>query len=177
MGRRIELVDYDEAWPARYCAEADRLRAIFGDLAESIHHVGSTSVPGLRSKAVIDILIVVKDDSTLEAYDAQMISLGYTPRGERLDAGGTAGRFYYSKNTAGHRTHQVHICKTGHFEIAEMIAFPRFLRSDPEAAATYVAIKEEAASQNRNDIAGYIKAKSVFVKASTRKALSISRGA
>ena len=177
MGRRIEIVDYDEAWPEHYRAEADRLRSIFGYLLESIHHVGSTSVPGLRSKPVIDILIVAKDDSTLGRYDNEMISLGYTPRGECLDAGGTPGRFYYSKNTGGQRTHQVHICRTGHFQVAEMVAFPRFLRADPEAAAAYAAAKEEAARQNRNDIAGYIKAKSAFIRASMRKALDVSQGA
>src|SRR5688500_12395500 len=99
MGRRIDIVSYDPVWPEMFVAERERLLPIFESILESIHHVGSSSVPGLPAKPVIDILIVISDDSNLSDLNPAMIELGYTPRGECLDAGGTPGRFYYSKNT------------------------------------------------------------------------------
>ena len=171
MRRRIEIVDYDPSWPDRYTAERDRLVDIFASILESIHHVGSTSVPGLGAKPIIDILIVVTDDAHLSAFDPDMIALGYTPRGECLDAGGTPGRYYYSKNTDGIRTHQVHICKVGHFQIAEILSFRRYLREHPETASAYERLKIQAAAENRHDITGYIKTKDAFIKHTIQKAL------
>ena len=176
MRRRIEIMDYDPSWPDRYTAERDRLANIFEPILESIHHVGSTSVPGLGAKPVIDLLIVVMDDSHLSVFDLAMIALGYTPRGECLDAGGTPGRYYYSKNTDGIRTHQVHICKAGHFQIAEILAFRRYLREHPETASAYERLKVKAATENRYDIVGYMKMKDAFIKSITQKAVDSYKG-
>ncbi len=171
MSRRIEVVAYNPTWPAGYEAEREKLTAIFGDLLLSIHHVGSTSVPGIKAKPVIDMLAVVRDDSRLSDYNQAMIDLGYTPRGECLDAGGTPGRFYYSKTVHGMRTHQVHICQQGHFEIQEMLLFPRFLRDNRPIAMQYARLKERAACAHRDNISGYIQAKEAFVKAMIQEAL------
>ena len=173
MSRRIEIVPYDSAWPERFEAERGRLVEIFGELVRSVHHVGSTSVPGLEAKPVIDILIVVSDDCGLSAYDAGMIALGYTPRGECLDAGGTPGRFYYSRTVGRVRTHQVHVCREGHFEIREMLAFPRYLREHREAAEEYARLKHRLAREHRCDIAAYIEGKDAFVRERTRRGLEL----
>ena len=174
MGRRIAIVAYDPAWPARYQSERRLLEPVFAPILVAMHHVGSTSVPGLAAKPVIDILVEASDDTRLPKFDAALVGLGYTPRGECLDAGGTPGRFYYSKNTRGLRTHQLHVCQTGHREIEAMLAFPRYLRQNPDVRDRYRAIKEQAAADNRHDIVGYIAAKRDFIRAATDRALAES---
>lgn len=91
--RRIEIVPYDETWPTRFATERDLLEQIFQPILSSIHHIGSTSVPGLPAKPVIDILVVVRDDTRLGNYDAAMINLGYRPRGDTAGPFTTPGRF------------------------------------------------------------------------------------
>ena len=105
MSRKIEVVPYDPSWPTAFELEREKVALAFEPILESIHHIGSTSVPGLSAKPVIDILVVVDDDATVADYDGRMSELLYTPRGECLDAGGTPGRFYYSKTVKGVRTH------------------------------------------------------------------------
>lgn len=174
MQRRIQIVAYDPVWPNRYQAERQALEPILAPILVDMHHVGSTSVAGLAAKPVIDILIQISDDSRLSAFDPALVELGYAPRGECLDAGGTPGRFYYSKNSEGLRSHQLHVCQTGHCEIASMLAFPRYLRHNPAVRDQYQALKQRAAAANRGDIVGYIAAKHDFVRATTARALSES---
>lgn len=164
MARRIAITPYDPHWPRLYAAERDRLSQVLAPILIRVHHVGSTSVPGLAAKPVIDILIEVSDDARLPQFDPGIAALGYTPRGECLDAGGTPGRYYYTKNTKGQRSHQLHICQEGHWEIAAMLAFPRYLWQHPDVAARYQRVKEQAAAAHRYDIVGYIAAKNDFIR-------------
>jgi GrpB-like predicted nucleotidyltransferase (UPF0157 family) len=172
MPRRIEITAYDPTWASLYAAERPRLAAALAPIWVEAHHVGSTSVAGLAAKPVIDILIEISDDSRLGQFDSKLVELGYTVRGECLNAGGTPGRFYYSKNTGGHRSHQLHICQSGHGEISTMLAFPRYLRQHPQIRDAYQALKKEAAAQNRHNIVGYIAAKNDFIRTTTAKALT-----
>ncbi|MBN1258065.1 MAG: GrpB family protein [Planctomycetes bacterium] len=167
MGRRIEIVDYNPEWPGWYESEAATLREIFGQELVAIHHIGSTAVPGLRAKPVIDILVLIKDISKVNDFNEGMVRLGYTPRGECLDAPvpGTPGRFYFSKNNAEVRTHQVHVCGVGHFDADDKLAFRDYLRTQPEVANQYTEVKELAAKSNRNNTVGYMNQKDAFVKA------------
>lgn len=105
MGRNIEVVAYDPAWPGAYAVEAKTLARVFGEALQSIHHIGSTSVPGLMAKPVIDILVVLDDTGHISRFNLGMERLGYRVRGECLDAGGTLGRFYFSKPPSGTRRH------------------------------------------------------------------------
>ena len=86
MGRRIDVVQYDSAWPAAFELESEKVSLVFEPILESIHHIGSTSVPGLSARPVIDILVVVHDDSAITDYDGRMSGLEYTrgdgPTGE-----------------------------------------------------------------------------------------------
>ena len=83
MPRLIEVVEYNKDWPALYEKEANRLRLVFGTSLVAIHHTGSTSVPDLVAKPVIDILIEVTSDSVIPEYYSQMEELGYDCRGEQ----------------------------------------------------------------------------------------------
>lgn len=90
-GRQIVLEPYNPAWPAQFAEEEKRVREVLGDVALAVHHIGSTSVPGLAAKPVIDMLIEVSGLSALDDCNAVMQALGYTPRGEY----GIPGRRYY----------------------------------------------------------------------------------
>ena len=172
MGRRIEVVPHDSTWRDAYRAEKDRVAAVFAPILDSIHHIGSTSVPGLAAKPVIDILVVVRDDASLPDFDAGMRALRYTPRGECLDAGGTPGRFYYSRTVDGVRTHQVHVCRVGHFQIQELLRFVQYLREHDDVADAYALLKRKAARASEFDTAGYIALKHEWIRATVREALA-----
>ena len=164
MNRIIQVVQHDSTWPQAFQAEKARLVDVFGPILESIHHIGSTSVPGLVAKPVIDILVIVSDDSELGRFDSNMIALGYTPRGECLDAGGTPGRFYFSRTVDGVRTHQVHVCREGHFQIQEFFCFLRFLRERPEIAEAYGRLKTDAVAAGDFRTASYMKRKHAWIR-------------
>jgi GrpB-like predicted nucleotidyltransferase (UPF0157 family) len=172
LPRRIEIVAYDPTWPALYEAEATRLREVFGPELIAIHHIGSTAVPDLPAKPIIDIMIVIRDIRRIAEFDVGMVGLGYRVRGECLDAFGTPGRFYFSKDTDRVRTHQAHVMQLGHPEIEEKLAFRDYLRAHPQEAAAYADLKRRLAAENTQGIAEYIQGKDAFVKALSQRAMA-----
>ncbi len=166
MGRTIEVVDHIPEWRAFFEKEAALLTVIFGTQFLAIHHIGSTAIPGIKAKPIIDILVVIKDIESIEMFSAPMRALGYRPRGECLDNSipGTPGRFYFSKDTDGARSHQVHVCQEGHADIQDKLAFRDYLRLHREEAQAYGMMKERLAARHRDDIVGYIQGKEAFVQ-------------
>jgi GrpB-like predicted nucleotidyltransferase (UPF0157 family) len=173
MARSIDVVTHDPAWPAAFAMEAARIADVFGSRLRQMHHVGSTAVPGLHAKPIIDILVVLDDTDTIDVFNPAMEALGYRVRGECLEAivPGTPGRFYFSKNAGGVRTHQVHVCAEGHPEIAAKLAFRNYLRAHSEAAATYGRLKHELAAAHRFDNISYMRGKDAFVKSTLEDAM------
>ncbi len=98
MPRTIDVVEHDPAWETAFAQDAGALADVFGDSLMAIHHVGSTSIPALHAKPIIDILVVLRETDTIDRFSAPMQALGYRVRGECLDAEipGTAGRFYFT---------------------------------------------------------------------------------
>ena len=172
MSRIVEIIPYDPEWPERFAREAEALSGVFGSAAKAIHHIGSTSVPGLAAKPVIDILVVLEDTSDVTRFDQAMVALGYRVRGECLDAGGTPGRFYYNKPALGKRTHHVHVCADGHFQIPELLLFPRYLRDRPDVAVAYAELKAQALEEGGGDNAEYMAMKHRWIRAAVRDALA-----
>ena len=166
MGRTIEVVDQSPEWSEFFEKEAAHFAVIFGTQLVAIHHIGSTAIPGIKAKPIIDILVVIKHIKTIEMFNAPMQQLGYQPRGECLDnpIPGTPGRFYFSKDTDGVRTHQVHVCPEGHSDIEDKLAFRDYLRAHREEAEEYSKIKERLAAEHRHDIVRYIQGKEAFVQ-------------
>ena len=166
MPRTIEVVDHDARWCVAFAEEATVLARVFRDRLIEIHHIGSTAVPGLQAKPTIDILIVLDATGSIASYDGAMEALGYRVRGECLDATipGTPGRFYFSKDSGGIRTHQVHVCAQGHAEITDKLAFRDYLRAHKLTAVAYGDLKRRLALAHRDDIIGYMRGKDDFVK-------------
>ena len=166
MARIIEVVDYDPAWVGAFEEEAAVLNAVFGQRIVEVHHIGSTAVPGLDAKPIIDILVILDTTDDINSFDRAMEDAGYRVRGECLDATipGTPGRFYYSKETNGIRSHHVHVCAKGHGDIFDKLAFRDYLRAHSSKAAAYGELKRRIAAQYRFDNIGYMQAKDGFVK-------------
>ena len=172
MSRIIEVVDYDPVWIAAFEEEAAILNAVFGQKVIEVHHIGSTAVPGLDAKPIIDILIVLDNTDDINSFDRAMEDVGYRVRGECLDAPipGTPGRFYFSKETNGVHSHHVHVCAEGHWEIFDKLAFRDYLRAHGSTAAAYGELKRRIAAQYRFDNVGYMHAKDGFVKSTLLEA-------
>ena len=166
MGRKIEVIDYDPHWIAEFEKESAQLAQAFGHRLVDMQHVGSTSVPHLAAKPVIDVLIVLDHTNDINSFSPSMEALGYRVRGECLDAivPGTPGRFYFTKDTNGVRSHHVHVCAQGHPEIIDKIAFRDYLRSHESVALAYANLKQRLAAENRFNNIGYMRGKDAFVK-------------
>ena len=158
--RAVEVVAYDPMWPLLYEAEAARLSVIFGDRLASIHHMGSTSVPGIWAKPVIDIMPVVHDIDTVDSLNDSLRALGYVPKGEY----GIAGRRFFNLNDGQRRMFNVHVYGVGNPEIASHLDFVAYLRAQPDAAATYGELKRELARRFPDQIDSYTDGKTEFIR-------------
>lgn len=162
---KIRLTDYKEDWPRMYQAETDTLKGIFGGEIIRFEHFGSTSVPGMMAKPVIDMMVIVKDIAKIDSYNSRMASLGYDVAGEW----GIAGRRLFRKGRE-HRTHHIHFYQHDNPQIERHLIFRDYLRSYPEEAARYSRFKEELA-QRFEHTSEYSPAKKSFVQEMERKAL------
>ena len=158
--QHIRVTAYNPAWPAAYEKEARQIRKALDGLLVEIHHIGSTAVPGLMAKPVIDILPVVRDIEMVDARNPAMEALGYECMGEF----GIPGRRYFRKG-GNDRTHQVHVfAADSREEINRHLAVRDYLRAHPNVAAEYGRLKAALAARFPEDIDGYCDGKDGFVK-------------
>ncbi|KLK88843.1 hypothetical protein SZ63_04360 [Methanoculleus sediminis] len=163
----VRVVDYDPAWPDLFRTEARLLEDILKDNLVAIFHIGSTSVPGLRAKPIIDIMPVVHDIKQVDECSRQFRALGYEAMGEL----GIPGRRYLRKG-GENRTHQIHAFQYDNVQnILRHLAFRDYLRCHPEISHAYAALKSELAARYPGDIGGYCNGKDGFVKHVERDAL------
>lgn len=160
----VEIVDYDPAWPARFAVEEARIAGALGGVALRIEHVGSTSVPGLAGKDVIDIQVSVRALDDMAPYQAPLEQLGYVYRADDEPA----HRFFKLEDAAGKRLAQIHVCAAGGAWEAEVLAFRDLLRSDATLRAAYAAHKRELAPRF-DDRQAYAEAKAPFIVEALRR--------
>ena len=164
----VRVVPYDSSWSHRFDLERDRVASALGDIVVALHHIGSTAVPGIRAKPIIDILLEVTDQAELDRRSSRMESLGYEAKGEF----GIPGRRYFRRNDAkGIRTHQVHAFAFGSGEALRHLAFRDYLIAHPRIAESYGDLKQQLAAQFPHDIEAYSNGKDGFVKEHEAKAL------
>ncbi len=164
VSAKIEICPHDPLWPTAFEREKAAVLAACGAILLAVHHVGSTSIPGLAAKPVIDMLAVLDRHDDGLACVAPLLSLGYEYRG----ANGLAGRHYFSKGRP--HSHHLHMLAQGHPEIARLIGFRDHLRANPAEAAAYEALKRDLALQYGEDRRCYTDAKSAFCKRIMRTA-------
>lgn len=155
---KIDVVAHDPAWAELFEVEAERIKQALGDNCLEIHHIGSTSIPGLCAKPVIDILPVVMNIQEVDKATKAMESLGYEAKGEN----GIAFRRYFQKGK-NFRTHNVHVYQKGDPEINRYLKFRDWMISHPSDAQCYGKLKQELAKKFPNDILKYCNGKDAFV--------------
>lgn len=165
---RYAFAEPSADWPLRFEEEAARLRGILGDELVAVHHVGSTSVPGLAAKPIIDMLPIVRSLGRLEALTPAMEEAGYRAWGEY----GLPGRRYFTRDEGEWRTHNLHSYQEGDPDIDRHLAFPAYLRAHPEVTAEYAALKREVYARHPADISAYSDGKDAFIKRIEAQALA-----
>jgi GrpB-like predicted nucleotidyltransferase (UPF0157 family) len=160
----IEIVDYDPGWPARYEEMRARLAEALGATAVRIDHVGSTAVPGLAAKPIIDIQISVPDVENAAAFKDAIEAQGFASR--MIEP----GHHYFRPPPGLSRDYQVHVCTIGSDWERRHLLFRDLLRADPETAAAYEAMKRDLAARFTNDRIGYNDAKGPFIDAAVERA-------
>ena len=169
--RRIEVVPHDPRWKEMFLSEAETVARLFGRHVVAVHHIGSTAVPGMSAKPVIDMLMEVSDIESVDAMNDLMSVRGYLPRGEF----GIGGRRFFIKGTETARTHHLHVFGCGHGRIADHLAFRDYLIAHPGEAVEYGRLKHDLAIRHEYDIEGYMAGKNEYIGVLTKKALAWMR--
>ncbi len=162
----IVLAEYDPAWPGIYRREAERVRSILADRVLRLEHVGSTSVPGLAAKPIIDMLLVVASSAEEPAYVPAMEGGGYVLRIREPDW--FEHRLFRRSDTAIN----LHVFSDGSAEIARMLAFRDRLRTHEDERRRYVDVKRELAARHWTYVQDYADAKGEVVEEIVARALA-----
>jgi GrpB-like predicted nucleotidyltransferase (UPF0157 family) len=164
--RQVNLTVHQSSWQDQYEKEASLLKKIFqGEMVE-IHHIGSTSIPGMPAKPIIDILMAVQDILKIDQYNSIMQKNGYIPKGEN----GIPGRQFFIKGTDVNHSHHLHIFQAGSAEINRHLLFRDYLIVHPKEADRYAQLKLKLAKEHSLDIDAYQKGKDAFIKAIDKRA-------
>jgi GrpB-like predicted nucleotidyltransferase (UPF0157 family) len=156
----IRLAPPDPGWPARFELERAALEEAIGKWVRGgVHHVGSTAVPGLEAKPIIDILAGIRDLETGRACFEPLARLDYLYAPYLPEA-----MHWFCKPDPARRTHHLHLVPVGSQRYHDELAFRDLLRADPQLADRYAALKRELAERHGNDREAYTEAKSAFVR-------------
>lgn len=166
---KVELMPHDPRWAEMAEAEATLLFAALGGLLLEVHHIGSTSIPGIRAKPVLDLIPVVGSHSELDQQQAELLRIGYEYWGEF----GLKGRRYCSKDDpqTGRRLVQLHCYVVGSPEISRHLAFLDYLRANPSLAQAYDLEKARRPSQHPEDSHAYGDCKDAWIRRIEAEAL------
>ncbi|MCA9716193.1 MAG: GNAT family N-acetyltransferase [Myxococcales bacterium] len=174
MPKSIVVVDHDPAWARQFAQLRAALEATLGALALAIEHVGSTSVPGLAAKPILDIDVVIEAPARLPEVITRLAALGYAHEGER----GVTGRHAFrpvSKDSipASWPRHHLYVCPAGGLELRRHLAFRDWLRAHPEGRRRYAARKRELAARHTHDIVAYSDGKRGVIEAALVEATGV----
>lgn len=166
---KVELVAHDPGWASKAAAEAHRLRGVIGDNLIVVRHIGSTAIPGIMAKPIIDLMPLVRSLAALDRQAEAIKALGYEWRGEF----GLAGRRYFTFDdpASGQRHFNVHAYQHDHSDMRRHLAFRDYLRAHPDEAKAYEAQKQRAAALHPDDVLAYNDAKSDWIKQCEQRAL------
>lgn len=154
--------EYDRTWPDRFATLAARVRAAMGDIVLKVEHIGSTAVPGLPAKPVVDLDVVVSPADVPEAI-RRLASLGYVHEGDL----GIVGREAF-RTPSGEMRHHLYVVVEGAPELLRHIGFRDALRTDPALRQQYAALKRSLAAQHPHDRNAYTEGKSDFITAALK---------
>jgi GrpB-like predicted nucleotidyltransferase (UPF0157 family) len=170
MAHTIVLAPYDPEWSRMFDEEQDRIQTAIGEWAVAIEHVGSTAIPGIAAKPIIDIGVALRSFEDALYCITPLVEIGYECLGEF----GIPRRIYFRKRTdtpapgqdpnpGVGRTHQVHMYEETHEQFVNHLAFRDYLRAHPDDARAYEDLKHRLAAEH-GDVEAYADAKSDFVR-------------
>ncbi|HEX4753978.1 MAG TPA: GrpB family protein [Solirubrobacterales bacterium] len=164
----VRNVDYDLGWPELAAAEIGRTRAAVGEGAVRVEHVGSTAVPGLAAKPIVDLQLSVADVGARELYVGPLEGLGYlfAPDPDSPDL------HFFGKPAERPRTFNLHVCAVGSDHELRHLALRDYLRAHPDEVARYGALKRDLVARHPQDRLDYIEGKEEYVAALERRALA-----
>lgn len=161
MKKRVVVLPYDPQWPAEFDAIRQELEAVIGDLILGVEHVGSTSVPGLSAKPIIDIDVVIRDYGLFDEVMGRLRSVGYQHEGDL----GIRDREAFRYDNKPHlRQHHLYVCPQFSEELHRHITFRDYLRTHPQAVKQYSKVKEEGARLYPESMEDYIQYKSPCIE-------------
>ena len=158
----VVIVDYDPRWPARYQEEQAQILGAIGHLVDAIEHVGSTSVPGLGAKPIIDIMVAVRSLADAPACIGPLERIGYEYVSEYEAS--IPERRYFRKRPVRRDTHHLHMVERESAFWERHILFRDHLRAHPEIAQEYDRLKRELAARFGADRDGYTDSKTSFIE-------------
>lgn len=163
------MTDYDPNWPTLFEQERARIKNALGSFALAIEHVGSTAVPGLPSKPIIDLLVGVPNlEEAQERCIDPIEALGYNYIPEY--ASWLPDELFFRKGPPGPWTHHVHLMKPSNPHWEALLVFRDYLRAHPDAARAYADLKRALAASSNDNIEAYRNGKNTFVEEATAKA-------
>lgn len=164
---RVEIAAYDQAWAEAFESERERLIGAVGDyLVGSIEHVGSTSVPGLAAKPIVDIQVGVAGLDASRPVFGALEAIGYRHASVRPDV-----MHFFEKRTPGRQSYNLQLIPYRSDCWNRRIVFRDYLRCHPSAAHEYATLKEQLAQRFHLDLAGYNSGKGEFICSITERAL------
>ncbi|BCX47718.1 dephospho-CoA kinase [Haloferula helveola] len=171
---KVVIVPHDPEWAEAFASEARRIRMALGAVVVEVHHIGSTAIPGMPAKPIIDMLLEVRSLDDLDGATAALEAAGYEAMGEF----GIPGRRYFRKDSAaGVRTHQIHAFEQGSVGCERHLAFRDYMIDHPDAARAYGLLKRQLVEAHAGDLEAYIDGKDAFVKEHEAMAIGWKKGA
>ena len=164
---KVVVEPHNSCWAGMFDIESKMIVQALGSNVVAIHHIGSTAIPAIYAKPIIDMLIEVADIDDVDAHNPAMEALGYEAMGEY----GIPGRRYFRKDDeASIRTHHAHTFAEDSPEVERHLAFRDFLLGHPEWAGKYSELKRKLAEAHSDDMERYMDGKDTFIKEVGRKA-------
>ena len=169
----IRIVNYDPGWPALAAAEVRAIQEVLGEVGVRVEHVGSTAVPGLAAKPILDFQLSVDALEPAGRYAEPLKRLGYV----FIPTDDVREYPLYARPPERPRTHHLHVCAAGSQHELRHLAVRDFLRAHPEEAARYAALKRDVVARHPEDRLAYIAGKEAYVTALEPRAVAWARPA
>ncbi len=163
---KIYMVPHNPEWRQLFAQEAAQITAALESNVVAVHHIGSTAIPAIYAKPIIDMLLVVQNHAELDEKQPVIEAMGYVAMGEF----GIPGRRYFRRdNELGDRTHQIHAFENGSPQITRHLAFRNYMIAHSNVAQEYSDLKRHLAAKHPNDLEAYMDGKDEFIQEIDRR--------